>query len=79
MTIYFFYCGEKKINYEAVKFYQPFSGLKEDFRVFFLSLFIYFERDRHSASGKGVGGEGQRESQAGSTLSAQSPLRGSNP
>ena len=39
----------------------------------FISLFIYFERDRDSVSGGGAEREGERESQAGSKLSAQSP------
>ena len=35
---------------------------------------IYFERERMHLSGVGSEGEGERESQAGSTLQAQSPL-----
>ena len=48
------------------------------FRMYFLSLFIYFERDRDSTSGGGTEREGDRESQAGSVLPAQSPTWGSN-
>ena len=39
------------------------------FLLLFLSLFIYFERDRDSESGRGAEREGDRESQVGSTLS----------
>ena len=42
--------------------------------TFFLSLFIYFERECIS-SGRAES-EGERESQAGSALSAQSPMQG---
>ena len=50
---------------------------------FFLSLFIYLsererERVRVSKQGRDREREGYRESQAGSMLSAQSPVRGSN-
>ena len=51
------------------------QGPKEPFYVFiFLSLFIYFEGER----GKGTETEGERKSQAGSTLSAQSLTQGLN-
>ena len=40
---------------------------------------MYFERDRESMSGGGAERVGERESQAGFTLSAQSPTWGSNP
>ena len=46
---------------------------------FFLSLFIYFERDRHRASRGGAEREEDRKSHAGSALSARSPAWGSNP
>ena len=46
---------------------------------FFLSLFIYFERDKDSMSRGQAEREGDRESQAGTALSAQSPMWGSNP
>ena len=42
----------------------------------FLSVFIYFETDRDNVSGGGTEREG--ESQAGSALSAWSPMWGSN-
>ena len=46
-------------------------------------LFIYFERqrerERESASGEGTEREGDRKSQAGSVLSAQSLMQGSIP
>ena len=45
----------------------------------FLSLFIYFERERVHEQGRGREREGQRESQVGSSLSAHSPMRGLNP
>ena len=48
------------------------------FVIFFLRLFIYFERDRDSASRVGAEREGDRESQADSALSARSPMRGLN-
>ena len=48
------------------------------FIYFFKFVFIYFERDRDSTSGGGAEREGDRESQAGSALSAWSPLWGSN-
>ena len=50
------------------------------FLFFFLSLFIYFERDRACEWGRDREREGEREkeSQVGSTLSAQSLTRGSN-
>ena len=44
---------------------------------FFFSLFIYFERER--TCGGEDQREGERESQAGCTLSAQSPMQGLNP
>ena len=45
---------------------------------FFVSLFIYFERQRDRACKCGKDTEGERESQAGSMLSGQSPMWGSN-
>ena len=39
----------------------------------FLSLFIYFEGEREHRSREGAERDGDRESQAGSALSAQSP------
>ena len=45
---------------------------------FFLSLLIYFERDRDSACEGGAEREGQRESQAGFELPVQSPVQGLN-
>ena len=44
---------------------------------FFFFKFIYLERE--SANREGAETEGERESQAGSELSAQSPTWGSNP
>ena len=46
---------------------------------FFNILFIYFERERACASGEGAEREGERESQVGSVLIAQSLTRGSIP
>ena len=46
--------------------------------AFFLSLFIYFERERESASRVGAEREEERESQAGSGMSAQSLMQGLN-
>ena len=46
------------------------------FCVFFLSLFIYFEREK--ASRGGAERERERESQVGSTGTEQSLMRGSN-
>ena len=46
--------------------------------LIFIVLFIYFEGDRDNVSGEGQT-KGERESQAGSTLSAQSLMWGSNP
>ena len=43
---------------------------------FFLGLFIYFEKDRGRVSRGGAEREGGRESQAGSSLSAQSLMWG---
>ena len=45
--------------------------------TFFLSLFIYFEKDRDS--GGGTGREGETESQASSALLAQSMMWGLDP
>ena len=45
---------------------------------FLLLLFSHFWRERESNQGRGREREGERESQAGSTLSAQSPMRGPN-
>ena len=45
---------------------------------FFLSLFIYFERDRDSVGGGGTETGRERESQAGSAMSAWSQMWGSN-
>ena len=45
----------------------------------FLNLFIYFEREGEKASREETEREGERESQAGSMLSAQSSMWGSNP
>ena len=42
----------------------------------FFFKFIYFERE--SKWGRGREREGERDSQAGSTLSVQSPMQGSN-
>ena len=47
--------------------------------AFFPLKFIYFERDRNSASRGGAEREDERESRAGPALSVQSPARGSNP
>ena len=44
----------------------------------FLSLFIYFDRDRDSMSEGGTEREGDRESHSGSMLSAQNPTWGSH-
>ena len=41
--------------------------------------FIYFERERERENKGGAEREGKRESQSDSFLSAQSPMRGSNP
>ena len=49
---------------------------KPAYGIFYFLKFIYFERDR--ASGGGADREGHREPQAGSTLSAWSPMWGSN-
>ena len=46
--------------------------------LFFLSLFLYFERERESVSVRGEV-QGERESQAGSMLPTQSPRWGLNP
>ena len=46
-------------------------------RLFFFK-FIYFERDRDSSSGGGAERKGAKESQAGSSPSAQSPVQGSS-
>ena len=46
-------------------------------RTFFKSLFIYLEKIETGRAGEGQR-EGERESQAGSQLSVQSPTRGSN-
>ena len=43
---------------------------------FFLSLFIYFERDRDSASGGGAERGRERKSQAGFMPPAQNPMGG---
>ena len=45
--------------------------------LFCLSLFIHFERDKDSESGVGTERGGERESQAGCTLSVGSLTRGS--
>ena len=44
----------------------------------FMFLKFIFERDRDSMRGGGAEREGKRESQAGSTLLAESPVQGSN-
>ena len=54
--------------------YSPFS-----FSVHFFFKFIYFERHRVSASGGRAKREGERESQAGSVLSARGSMWGSSP
>ena len=41
-------------------------------------MFIYFERDKECVNRGGTEREGEKESQAASMLSAQSPKRGSN-
>ena len=46
--------------------------------VFLFFKFIHFERDRDSMSGGGAERQGDRESQADSTLSARSLMQGSN-
>ena len=52
--------------------------------LFFLSLFIYFKkerergRERERPSGEGAEREGDRGSEAGSVLTAESPLQGLN-
>ena len=48
------------------------------FFCFFLSLFIYFEKERDSAHGGGAEREGDRESQGDSAQSAPSPKWGLN-
>ena len=56
------------------------------FIIYFFKVFIYFERerqrqrdrDRERQLVRGTEREGDRESQAGSTLAAQSPMRGSD-
>ena len=52
-------------------------------KVFFVFKFIYFERERERASEHKQGGHRERrrerESQAGSPLSVQSPMEGTNP
>ena len=48
------------------------------FEIFQKIKFIYFERDTNSASGGGAEKEGERESQAVSTLSEQSWMQDSN-
>ena len=49
------------------------------FKINIFGVFIYFERERKHTRTRGSEGqrEGERESQAGSTLSAQSPTQGS--
>ena len=49
------------------------------YSFFFLSLFLLFLRETDIVSGGGAEIEGDRESQAGSALPAQSPLQGLNP
>ena len=51
----------------------------ETIKQIFLSLLIYFERDRDSTSGGRAAREGERGSQAGSALPAQRPIWGSTP
>ena len=60
------------------------SVLEEVFSFFFFFKFTYFERERERARRRGsmAGAERKRESQesqAGSTVSVQSPLWGLNP
>ena len=49
-------------------------------KIFFLSLFFYFEREREREHKQGgAEREGEREYQVGSALSAQSLMGGSSP
>ena len=52
--------------------------LLSSYLFMYLFMFIYFEREKESASRVGAKREGERESQADCTLSAQSPMQGSN-
>ena len=77
------FCSQGK-NQNKPWYPKSFFNLKsQGFLLWFLQKFfkfIYFERDRDSMSGGGAERErGERESQAGSALPAQSPTRGSNP
>ena len=47
------------------------------FLIYFLKFIFIFERDKNSMSRGGTEREGERESQAGSVPSAQSPIQGS--
>ena len=74
------------INWQALQLFQQLSRslfvclAKVLFLTVFFLMFIYFERERASLC-MWLGGaerEGERESQAGSALSAQSLMRGPN-
>ena len=54
------------------EFSSQVNWCEENFNFIFLSLFIYFEKE----TGGGAEREGDRESQAGSILSSQSPMQG---
>ena len=57
---------------------SDFTKIYQDIFLFFLSLFIYFEREGGSTWGKGRKRGREREFQEGPTLSVQNPVWGSN-
>ena len=69
----------RQLDFSPVRLILDFWPPELEKSEFFVALkFIYLERDRTCTSRRGVEREGDGESQAGSTLSAQSPMQGSN-
>ena len=62
------------LSFYFVKLESCYNFASFFLKRFFLSLFIYCERESHGGAER----EGERESQAGSTLSVQSPTWGSS-
>ena len=62
------FCSSVSISYTLLDYLKFWYSI-------FLSLFIYFERERESRRGTKWG---KREYQEGSTLATQSPMQGSN-
>ena len=72
--------GSKQAAGEQCPKAQCLYGPSSVILFFFLVVFIYFEREQERAKhGGGRGREGERESQAGSKLSTQSPTQGWHP